>query len=360
MRILIDIGHPAHVHLFRPFAIEMQKKGAVILFTFREKEFEKELLDEFGFLNVCIGKHYKHKLRKLFGLLEFNLRLLKVAIGFRPDIFLSHGSMYAAQVSFLIRKPHISLEDSGNMEQIHFYRPFTKAILTPDVLSVDLGLKQIKYKSFHELAYLSPKYFTPDRNILSKLDLKKNEKYAFIRFVYWSATHDRGQVGLSLLQKEEIIEYLDSKMKVFISSEGEVPTSMKKYLISVKPHQIHNVIAFAQIVISEGATMASEAGVLGIPSIYVNSQVRCYNEEQANYNTVYNFRNGTGVLNKVKEIVGASKSKELAEKGRQELLSNKINLTELLIWFVENFPCSFRTLNENPNYQDRFKINFCE
>ena len=44
MRILIDIGHPAHVHLFKNFAWQMQEKGHKVLFTCREKEFEIDLL----------------------------------------------------------------------------------------------------------------------------------------------------------------------------------------------------------------------------------------------------------------------------------------------------------------------------
>ena len=32
MKILIDIGHPGHVHLFRPFAQEMIKKGIKFYF----------------------------------------------------------------------------------------------------------------------------------------------------------------------------------------------------------------------------------------------------------------------------------------------------------------------------------------
>ena len=39
MNILIDIGHPAHVHMFHFFAIEMQKRGHQVLFTCRDKEF---------------------------------------------------------------------------------------------------------------------------------------------------------------------------------------------------------------------------------------------------------------------------------------------------------------------------------
>ena len=48
MRVLIDIGHPAHVHLFRNMALELMKEGSVVLFTCREKEFEKELLEEWA------------------------------------------------------------------------------------------------------------------------------------------------------------------------------------------------------------------------------------------------------------------------------------------------------------------------
>ncbi len=43
MKILIDIGHPAHVHIFRNFAKEMTKKGHKVLMTCREKENTKAL-----------------------------------------------------------------------------------------------------------------------------------------------------------------------------------------------------------------------------------------------------------------------------------------------------------------------------
>ena len=44
MNILIDIGHPAHVHMFRCFAHEMIQRGHRVLFTCRDKEFELKLL----------------------------------------------------------------------------------------------------------------------------------------------------------------------------------------------------------------------------------------------------------------------------------------------------------------------------
>ena len=62
MRILIDIGHPGHVHLFRPFVLEMQKRSHIFLFTCRQKEFEIELLQSAGFSYKSFGSHYKSKL----------------------------------------------------------------------------------------------------------------------------------------------------------------------------------------------------------------------------------------------------------------------------------------------------------
>ena len=65
MRILIDIGHPAHVHLFKHFAWEMQKKGHTIFFTCREKEFEIYLLEKYGFAFKSFGKKYFSPLGKI-------------------------------------------------------------------------------------------------------------------------------------------------------------------------------------------------------------------------------------------------------------------------------------------------------
>ena len=44
MRILIDIGHPAHVHYFKNFNVQMKSKGHTILFVARDKEVTIELL----------------------------------------------------------------------------------------------------------------------------------------------------------------------------------------------------------------------------------------------------------------------------------------------------------------------------
>lgn len=352
MKILIDIGHPGHVHLFRPFAQVMQRKGHKILFTCRQKEFEIELLKAADFDFISFGKHYKTKRGKLWGLVKFDFLMWKTAKKFKPDIFLSHGSIYAAHASFFIRKPHISMEDSGNMEQIRLYLPFTKAVLTPFELPEELGCKQIRYHSYHELAYLHPKYFRPERMELQNLGINESDEFALLRFVSWNATHDVGQGGFSDSVKIKIADIISRDMKVFISSEGTVPDILKEFLIKINPEIMHHVLSFASIVVSEGATMASEAGVLGTPTIYVNSLPRCYNEDQEKYGTVFNFRSEEGVLDKIKELLISTNKKDNLN---QKIIDDKIDLTALLVWFISEWPKSFKMMKENPNYQYNFK-----
>ena len=356
MKILIDIGHPGHVHLFRPFAKEMIRKGHTILFTCRQKEFEIELLEAARFNYRSFGKHYKSKLGKIWGLIKFDVLLFFTALKFKPDIFLSAGSMYAAQVSFVMRRPHILMEDTGNMEQIRFYLPFTDVVFSPNELLQDLGEKQIRYPSFHEVAYLSPNNFEKDNGIYDFLGISENEKFVILRFVSWNATHDIGQGGFTAAEKDELVQYLSSKYKLFISSEASVPDAFKKYLFSIPPHKIHDAMAFAEFIISEGATMASEAGVLGTPAIYVNSLRACNNEDLEKYGLVFNFRNGKGVLEKTKELEKLADKKNMLESKRKQFLNEKIDVTAMLIWFIENYPKSKYELKKDSEHLHRFKF----
>ena len=49
MKILIDILHPAHVHFFKNFVWEMEKRGHEFFIAAREKEMSLELLKAYNF-----------------------------------------------------------------------------------------------------------------------------------------------------------------------------------------------------------------------------------------------------------------------------------------------------------------------
>jgi predicted glycosyltransferase len=347
MRILIDIGHPGHVHMFRPFAKEMVRKGNEILLTYRQKEFETALINATGLPNESFGKHFHTKPGKVWGLIKFNVQMYRTLKHFKPHITLSHGSMYAAQMSWLLDIPHISFEDTFNTEQTWLYKPFTKAILTGDYPHPNMGRKEIKYKGYHELLYLHPNQFEFKPSILQKYGLSQEEKYVILRFVSWKATHDAGQKGLELDIKEKAVNAFSQHARVFISSESPLPDNLKKYQLKIKPEDIHHIIAGSSLVYGESATMVSEAAVLGVNGIFLDKIGRYYTKDQENrFGWVRNYSDSKkDQLASINEGVRMLKQKDIqnSQQRKNLLYSEMIDVTRFLVWFVENWPNSFDT-----------------
>ena len=93
------------------------------------------LLKENGFSYAIIGRKQKGHLWKLLGIFRFSYKIFKIARKFKPDLFLSHGSMYAGYAALFTGKKHIALEDTGNMEQLFFSKPVSDVILSPASLT---------------------------------------------------------------------------------------------------------------------------------------------------------------------------------------------------------------------------------
>ncbi|MFX0135575.1 MAG: DUF354 domain-containing protein [Candidatus Hodarchaeota archaeon] len=333
---MIDVGHPAHVHLFKHITWSLQKKKNIVLFTARDKENAIDLLRAYNFWFVKTGPHYNSILKKIYGMLKYNLSLLKIAWKFKPDILLSAGSICAAHVSFLLNKPHISMEDTGNMEQIRLYKPFTKAILTPKSFPKDLGKKQIRYNGYHELAYLHPDYFKPNPDVLRELGIKKGEKFFILRFVAWKATHDIGHKGLSIESKRQLIEFLGKFGKVFISSEKKLPQRLVKYKLKISPEKIHDILYYATIYVGEGATMASECAILGTPAIYVNDIHLGYtDEEQDKYGLIFQSIDEKQIKRRIIKLLNTKNLKKEWQNKREKLLKDNIDVTKWMLDFVE-------------------------
>ena len=87
-RIVVDIGHPAHVHFFKNFIWEMQRRGHKILVTVTRKDVSMELLDNYGFNYIVLGSYGKSVAEKLINVPLMDIKMYKVAKGFKPDIFI--------------------------------------------------------------------------------------------------------------------------------------------------------------------------------------------------------------------------------------------------------------------------------
>jgi uncharacterized protein len=342
MRVLIDIGHPGHVHLFKHFAREFIQKGHDVLFTVREKEHESELLKSEKLPFTKIGRHYTSGPGKLWGLIYYNIKILFISFRFNPDVYLSHGSVYTLLSAILSGKPNIALEDSGNKEQVRIYLPFTRAVLTSTSFPYRYGRKQVLYNGYHELAYLHPNYFTPDPGIYKELGLADGEAFSIIRFVAWNASHDRKNTGLTTRQKYELVQQLALHGRVYISSESILPPDLEKLRFPLNPERLHHAIAFAMLTVGEGATIASESAVLGTAAIYVNTIPRGYLEEQErDYGLVSCFRDFEGVMTKMQDLMDRPGLKAETKMKSERLIKDKCDLTGLMVRFIEGWPESF-------------------
>lgn len=363
MRILIDIGHPAHVHIFKHFAHEMISKGHQVLFTCRQKEFIINLLEAEGFDFVSFGQKYTSTLKKLWGMLKFDCRMLRVSLKFKPDIFLSAGSMYAAQVSALLHKPHIVFEDTYNMEQVRLYRPFTELILTGDYEHPQMSpTREFRMAGYNELAYLYPGRFTPDEKVLEELGVSKGEKFVVVRFIAWQGTHDVGYSGMSRENMILAVREFSKLAKVFISSEAALPEELKGHALPTAPDRIHHVMYYASLVFGESGTMSEEASMLGTPAIQLDTKGAYYTRHlQKDYGLMRLFTTSEDDQKAAIEYgVQLLQDDDLKQKWAQKrdtMLSERIDVTAFLVWLVENYPGSREQLLSNPSKQYDFKTS---
>ena len=357
MKIFIDIGHPAHVHYFRNFIKIMEDKGHQFCVCARDKDVTQPLLDHYQIKYNSKGEGGKDFIGKIFYLIKTNTLLFKLSKKFKPDLFLSFGSPYAAQISKLLGKPHIAFDDTEHAEFEHLmYVPFTKCILTPSSFKKNFGAKHIRFNGTMDIAYLHPKYYESNIKYLEDLNLL-GKTYFFLRFVNWNATHDFGHSGFSVEGKAKIIEILTKYGEVIISSEVRLPSEFRKYLFKGDPSEIHTVLQNASLVISESGSMATEAATLGTLSIMVNTSANYFGvfEYIHSFGNLFYFDNEIQAIEQIEDILSRNDFKESSMRNAQKYIRQTINLTDFMVWFIENYPKSFGIMKMNSGYQENFK-----
>jgi uncharacterized protein len=355
--VLFDIIHPANVHYFKITIKRLKSSGFNVIVTAREKEMSTSLLDAENIEYIKMGRNPQTTVGKLLFLLWCEIRILFIFLKYKPEIALSFGASYIAHNSFLFGVSHIALDDTEHATlNRKLYLPFTDLVLTPESYQLDLGKKHVKFPGHMELFYLSEKYFKPDISIYKLLGIDSSEKFAFLRFVSWSALHDKGQNGLSNKYKIKLVEDLASTLKVFISAEGEMPIELEKFRIKIPPHLVHHVLYYAELYVGEGATMASECAAIGTPSIYVNSLNAGTLINQEKEGLLFNFRQENGVSEIVWKILNNPNSKKDCKDKLMKLNKSRIDLTDFLVWLVINYPESKYILLTNKDWTKQFQL----
>ncbi len=363
MNFLFDIGHPAHVHLFKKTILKLKESQNSVTITIKKNMVIEKLLDDLELDYIILGSKGNNLFEKGIKQLYFTLKTLQLFI--KHKIGLAIGvSVSISQASILYKTKSIVFDDDDISVTPVFAalsHTFANNVVSPISVSKDRNRhKDILHHSFHELAYLHPKQFYADDSILNHLQLQKGAFFSIIRFSALKAHHDINEKGISHEQSLDILYELEQKGRVFISSEKQLPTSLEKYRIKIEPNQFHNLLAFASIVVCDSQTVASEAAVLGVPSVRINSfvgRISYLEELQHKYRLSFGFKPEQFqlALEKIRSVISNKDSKKIFQKRRQKMHSEKINLTAFIVWFIENYPKSSQIMKENPDYQFRFK-----
>ena len=342
MNILIDIGHPAHVHFFRHPIRMLAERGHQITVTSRVKEFALELLDEMGIQHIPLSSHGKSGLFSLGKeLIKRDIALFKIVNQQKIDIMAAIGGVTIAHVTRLTGIPSLVFYDTENatLQNLITY-PFASQVIVPRCYTAWLPKnRNTRYPGYHELSYLHPDVFSPDRSIAIKNGLADQGDTFFLRTVSWEASHDIGENGWNQELLEKLVTTLSARGKVLISSESPLTGNLSRFAYQGKLSDVHHVLAYCKTYIGESATMASEAAVLGIPAIYAAETGRGYTDEQEQrYGLVKNLRNiNWDVLEKIINEVMAQPSSAWAD-ARRQLLTDTINVATFIAESIESYP----------------------
>ncbi len=340
MKILVDITHPAHVHFFRNAIDIWRERGHTVIITARDKDLTLQLLADYGYRYQCLSRMRRGMPGLILEMLEHEIQLLRLLSRHNPQITLEIAGTFIVHASKLMRIPGLVFYDTehARMSNAITY-PFASHIITPSCYQKDLGAKHIRYPGYHELTYLHPNRYRPDPRTLQEMGIHPDESYFVIRFVSWEASHDIGYCGLSNSAKLRLVEELKKLGKIIISSESTLPPELQPYQLRISPTKIHDLLAFSTLYIGEGATLASEAAMLGIPSIYINKLTAGTLEEQENrYGLLHRVVDEEKAIHLAVQLARDKNSREEYQRRRQRMLSEKIDVTAWLVDYVENYP----------------------
>ena len=181
------------------------------------------------------------------------------------------------------------MDDTEHNAMNHrIYMPLCSAVLTPFYFNKNLqkgnlgNRRQFRFNAFVEQLYLHSSYYMNNDNVLEELDVKPKE-YVIVRYIAYDAHHDLVAYPLSEDVKKQIVKTISKYYRVLVSLEKDTNDAFyDNYLLRISPEKMHDLEAQAKFLVTEGATMASESFVHGVPYLYLNPLKCGYIDYQCN------------------------------------------------------------------------------
>jgi hypothetical protein len=337
MRLLIEAHHPAHIHFFRNAVRTWQGRGDDVLLLGRDRDVMKKLLSAYDYIpNEILTAARKNNRFPMEEMLQRQAKVAARIATFRPDVVLSLMGSYT-QSAALFRKPNIIFTDSEFQSFNHrIAHPFATRIYTPDCFWKDLGRKQRRYRGYHELAFLHPSRFTPRKEVLAMMGNPEPNGYVVLRMSAWNTLHDIGKKGFGE-HFDGFMTEIKRRIRVFLVPEGgALPEKWEEHRLRIAPEWFHDALAFARLVVTEGASTASESACLGVPAVYLNTTERGYlNDQERRYGLIANFKDAPAALKKTLELLDAPADPGRYRSAGERLVADHIDVTDYVVREVD-------------------------
>lgn len=332
MRVLLTIQHPAHVHFFKHAYRELRDRGHEVRVCLREKSVAGDLLEAYGLEYTSLADASDSIGAMVRTQLTYEWRLLEVAREFDPDVVAAIGGLAASHVARLVGARGVVFTDTEHARLSNGLTfPFADAVYTPECYREAVGAKQRRYPGYHELAYLHPDRFDPDPSVFDGLDASPDDPYVVLRLIAWNASHDVGHGGFD--DAVDAVDRLEATgHRVLVTAEGEMPAALRDRRVEIEPHRMHDLLAYADLFVGEGATTAAESAVLGTPAIYVNSLSMGYIDElNRRYGLLYGYHDMDRHRDALEAAVAVLETDVDWAARRERMLAEKTDTTDVVL-----------------------------
>lgn len=340
MRVQFDLTHPAHVHLFKNAIRTLAANGDAVAVASRNKEVTTALLDAYGIEHTVLSTKATSRAALISEWSLRELRTIRFTQKFDPDVVVSRALPSAVHAAALTGATSVVFTDTEYALTVSkLIDPFVDYWCTPEGFTHDYGENHRTHSGFDELAYLHPDWFTPDADRLREYGVDPDDRYFVLRFVSMGAHHDGSRAGFSPASKHRLVETLSAYGTVYISSERPLPPELAEYAAPVPPEAIHDLLAFAELMVGDSETMATEAALLGTPTIRANSHAT--DEELGVFvdleqrGLVESISDEDAAHERSVELVTSTTAGEEWDRRRQSLLEETDDVTDHMLDIIE-------------------------
>jgi Uncharacterized protein conserved in archaea len=305
-RFLFDALTPKQARIASILFQEGVKRGVNIVITCRDYMHLADILHIYGVPHYCFGRYGVTPFEKLVFGIERQRQLAEVAK--EVDGMLSFPSPDAARVVFGLGKPVVVLNDTPHSTHVNrLVLPLSEVLITPSAIPRDVWRSYcpkriVEFDGVFEYMWISR--FTPNEEAVRRLGLRPGEYVVFrpeeshASYYKWNSAELRSRL---------MDEF--KKRGYVVVNVPRYPDQIVEGVINFTKAVDHLQLAyFSAGVVTGGATMATEAALLGVPALsyfpgdyYIDAYL------QKNGAPLFRCKDLDSCVNAVKEMLRAGR-----------------------------------------------------